>query len=305
MTRAAVVALTALVAAGCGRSRRPSPARDGGAPPPVAIAPIDAAPVREVVILRQVKVDVVAPSGAHAPAKDSMVARLSRLGDGAIATAADKPAGWGGRFGTLHATLTYDLGGTPRAPTVLMTVEAAIDLGEMLGVAARAAGEQAITAAGRAAAVDELAATLLDQVATELTNKLTVRAGTAAELAATATDTDPELAAWALELGGERHDPGLRAAASAALHQAPRLRTAAIQYLVALGDPSAVSDLAASVDFGDPDELAAIIEAVTSLGGQEARDFLEMMAAGATDADLAERAREGLRRLDRKEDAGR
>jgi hypothetical protein len=289
---------------GCGKASRSAPVRDGGRAQD-APARVDAAAVREVVILRQVSVDVVAPAGETGPAKDAIVARLSRLGTGVVPDAASVPAGWAGRFGTIRAVVTYDRGGTPRSPSILMTIEASLELdGDALGAAARAAGEGRVGPKGAPHAADDLAATLIDQVATELTSKLTLRAGTSADLVAAATGTDSEAAAWALELAGERQDPALRDAAIAALGQTLRSRTAAIQYLVALGDPATVNALTATVDFADQGQLAAIIEAVTAIGGQDAREFLELLASGATDSDIMARATDGLRRLDRREDAG-
>jgi hypothetical protein len=297
-------ALIALALAGCSRSHRsrtddgPSAVRDGA-------APIDAPPMREIVILRQVEVDVVAPGAQHQAGKDAVVARLRRLGPGVVDVPAGVPKGWAGRGGTIHAVLTYDRGGTAKAPSILMTAEVALDLdGDALGAAARAAGEARVDASGEAATVDALAATLVDQVATELTAKLTLRAGTSADLVAAVNGDDPEAAAWALELGGERGDPALKDAALEDLKGSVRARTAAIQYLVALGDPSTVPALTATVDFADRDQLAAIIEAVTAIGGQDARDFLDMLSAGATDSETMDRAKDGLRRLDKREDAG-
>lgn len=311
MIRAAVVvAVAVLGAAACGRSHKPAAHGDGDGAAAVG-AVRDAAPavappeVREVVILRQVQVDVVAPGAQHQAGKDPIVARLRRLGPGVIADYPDAPHGYAVRGGALHAVVTYDRGGTAKVPTILMTAEVALDLdGDALGVAARAAGEARIGAAGEAGTVDELAATLVEQVATELTTKLTLRAGTSADLVAATAGADPEAAAWALELGGERGDPALRDAAIKALGGSLRARTAAIQYLVALGDPSTVPALTAAVDFADRDQLAAIIEAVTAIGGQDAHDFLDMLASGATDSDTMDRARDGLHRLDKREDAG-
>jgi len=297
-------ALIALAIAGCSRSHR-SRTDDGPRAVRDAALAIDAPPMRELVILRQVEVDVVAPGAQHQAGKDAVVARLRQLGPGVVSAPASPPQGWAGRGGTLHAVLTYDRGGTAKAPTILMTAEVALDLdGDALGAAARAAGEAKVDASGEAATVDDLAATLVDQVATELTAKLTLRAGTSADLLAAVHGDDPEAAAWALELGGERGDPALKDFAIESLGTSVRARTAAIQYLVALGDPSTVPALTSTVDFADRDQLAAIIEAVTAIGGQDARDFLDMLSAGATDPETMDRAKDGLRRLDKREDAG-
>jgi hypothetical protein len=297
------VVLIGLAFGGCS-SKRAAPARGEDA----AVAMIDAAPapeVRELVVLRRITVDVTAPQGAPAPSEDAIRTRLGRLGGGVVATADARPPGTAARTGTLDAVLTYDRGGTPKAPSILMTIEASLDLGDALGVAARAAGERAVEKAGEAAAVDALASTLVEQVATELAAKLALRALTSTELVAAAAgiESPSELAAWTLELGAERRIAALRPTAEAALAAKPRsarMDRAAIQYFVALGDPTAVPLLADSADFNDPAELASIIEAVTALGGDEAIEFLEMLAAGSTDVGLAERAKQGIERIRRR-----
>jgi hypothetical protein len=300
MTRIGIAVLAAAaIAIACGK-RKPAPSGDAA-----AVIAIDAPAAPELVVIRRVDVDVVAPSGEDRPSRDQLAAVLGALGSGTIAESAPLPAGVVARQGTLRATVTWDLGGTTPAPTVLMTIEATIELsGGVLGVAARAAGEAAIEKkAAKGEVADRLAAKLAEQVAGELKTKLQLRAGPTSELVNAATTAETEVAAWALELAAERRDPQLRAAAVAGLRANPRLRAAAIQYLVALGDPANVKPIADAADFASPDELATIIEAVTALGGDEARAFLEMMAAGASDRDLGQRAKDGLERIDRREDA--
>jgi hypothetical protein len=302
----------------CGKPSKPARRDDAAGAVRDAAAVRDAREVREVVILREVDADVVAPSDGPRPDAAVIAARLRRLGAAVVATAADVPGGWAGRGGELEAVATYDLGGSARAPLVLMTVEATLALdGDALGAAARAAGERPV-GANRQAAVDGLAAALVEQVAGELEAKLTLRAaprtalldaaraavGTGARDAGPDDKTVTELGAWALELAAERGDGALRDVAIAALGRPTRLRSAGIQYLVALGDPSTVQALATSVDFADGEAMAQILEAITAIGGDDARAFLEMMAAGATDDDIRQRAQDGLRRLDRRQDAG-
>ena len=327
MTRGWAVAVACGLAIGaCGKPRKAARRDDAAGAVLDAAVKRDAREVREVVILRDVDVDVVAPSDGPRPDAAVIAARLRRLGTAVVATAKEVPAGWAGRGGTLEAVVTYDLGGSARAPLVLMTVEATLALdGDALGAAARAAGERPVGGA-RVAAVEGLAASLVEQVAGELEAKLTLRAAPRAALidAARAAvgmvtrDAGPavvdektvlELGAWALELAAERGDGALRDVAIAALGRSTRLRTAGIQYLVALRDPATVQALAASVDFADPEEMAQVIEAVTAIGGDDARAFLEMLAAGASDADEAARpgrpapalkqraAADGLRRV--------
>jgi hypothetical protein len=306
------------MAIACGKPSKPA-RRDDAAPAVTDAGPRrDAREIREVVILRDVDVDVVAPAEGPRPDAAVITARLRALGPAVVAAADQVPAGWAGRGGTIETVVTYDLGGSARAPLVLMTVEAMLALdGDALGAAARAAGERPV-GGSRPEAVLGLATTLVEQVAGELEAKLALRAAPRAALidAARAAIADAprdagtngkaavELGAWALELAAERGEGALRDVAIAALARPTRLRTAGIQYLVALRDPATVQALAASVDFADPEEMAEILEAVTAIGGDDARAFLEMMATGATDDDLRRRAEDGLRRLDRRQDAG-
>jgi hypothetical protein len=294
VTRTLVALALSISALACS-SKKPPPKRDDA-----ATASIDAGQP-ELVVIRRVDVAIVAPPGEDHPTRDRIAAAFANLGDGTRAEGAPLPAGTIARPGTLRADLTWDVGGTDPAPLVLMTIEATIDLdGGVLGVAARAAGE-APTGKDHGPAADALGDHLASQVAGELTRKLALRAGPPGDLARVATTAEVELAAWAIELAAERRDPNVRAAAVAGLGASPRLRAASIQYLVALGDPENVKHIAHAADFASPDELATIIEAVTALGGEEARAFLEMMAAGASDPDLAERAQQGLDRIDRRE----
>jgi hypothetical protein len=50
---------------------------------------------------------------------------------------------------------------------------------------------------------------------------------------------------------------------------------------------------------GDRLHLFAVIEAVSTLGGEEAVDFLEFVASGHPDGKVRDRAKEGLERLKR------
>jgi hypothetical protein len=115
--------------------------------------------------------------------------------------------------------------------------------------------------------------------------------------------SDPSLVRWALTVAAER-GPGDDAVARAALIEAiggtlsgePDVLDAAIAALVALGDRRAVNRLTAIADLGDDVTLVRIIDAVTRLGGDDARDFLQVMTSHH-DADVARAARLGLAAL--------
>lgn len=127
------------------------------------------------------------------------------------------------------------------------------------------------------------------------------RADDAAVLVALASDDVREIP-WALELAADRRLPGAFDRAVALLG-APDLavRGAALRVLVALRDLRAVKSLARAADFADADTMRSLIEAVTAIGGPEAVEFLELVASGHSDADMRQRAEEGLDRLGRRQ----
>ena len=109
---------------------------------------------------------------------------------------------------------------------------------------------------------------------------------------------DPSMRIWALQLAAER---GLRDAVPAAIEALDanddELRAAAVSVLVELRDARAVSALVKHVDFNSHEDLRVAMEAITAIGGDEAEEFLEFVASGHSDPELAERATESLRRL--------
>ncbi|HVV86707.1 MAG TPA: hypothetical protein VHE35_26800 [Kofleriaceae bacterium] len=98
--------------------------------------------------------------------------------------------------------------------------------------------------------------------------------------------TDPAAARWALEVAADR-DPPTDGAARVALINAiaphlagdPDVRDAAIDALVATHDPHAVAPLTAITDVDDEAALIRIIAAVARLGGDDARDYLQVMTS--------------------------
>jgi hypothetical protein len=122
---------------------------------------------------------------------------------------------------------------------------------------------------------------------------------------------DPALARWALVVLAGRPapaDPGARLALVDAiapwLAGAPDVRDAAIAAVVALGDPRAVARLTAATDVGDEAAIIRVIDAVTRLGGDDARDYLQVMTSHR-DGGVARAAKVGLAALALDDDAAR
>jgi hypothetical protein len=79
------------------------------------------------------------------------------------------------------------------------------------------------------------------------------------------------------------------------------VRDRALGALVEIGDRRAVKALTKQTKFQDLDGMHKIIDAIGSLGGEEARSYLEFVASGHEEPDIREQAKEALDRLRRKE----
>jgi hypothetical protein len=79
------------------------------------------------------------------------------------------------------------------------------------------------------------------------------------------------------------------------------IRDAALGAVVALGDRSAIKALAESHQMRNTYEMRKVIDAVGSLGGQEARDYLSFVSDNHDDSDIREMAKAALERLVKRE----
>jgi HEAT repeat protein len=82
-------------------------------------------------------------------------------------------------------------------------------------------------------------------------------------------------------------------------HQDEQISDRAIGALVAIGDRAAVKPLTRLSSFQDTARMAKVLDAIGSLGGQEARDYLEFVSSGHEDADIRNLAAEALERMSR------
>lgn len=74
------------------------------------------------------------------------------------------------------------------------------------------------------------------------------------------------------------------------------VREQAVATLVALGDPRGVDPLTKIAEFADHETMHMVLEAVSVLGGQDAIDYLEFVAAGHSDPEVKARANKALER---------
>jgi hypothetical protein len=75
------------------------------------------------------------------------------------------------------------------------------------------------------------------------------------------------------------------------------MRDAALGAVVAMGDRSAIKALADSRQMRDSYEMGKVVDAVASLGGQEAKDYLSFVAETHDDPDIRKMANAALLRL--------
>jgi hypothetical protein len=81
------------------------------------------------------------------------------------------------------------------------------------------------------------------------------------------------------------------------------LRDTAIGALVEIGDKSAVRPLLDSVAFHEQDEMGKIVEAVATLGGDEAKSYLQFVSKSHPEPAIRDEAEKALHRLEQRASA--
>jgi hypothetical protein len=314
VARLALIAL--VLGAACGKhASEPATGSASAAPPidaaPVAAAPDAAGPPTGPIVIDRVSVrtdDAVLDANTLAGAlRDSMLNTDAFVGADHAGAPAKVEV-------TLAATVRAADAGKHQPPVAVVAAE--VDLHWLSGIAsvdepaphAHLAIERALAGAAaahpddavRALATDVMTAAGRDLAAREHERLLPVTA-----LGPLLASADEQQVTWALDLAGAHKARALVKDITPLVKRPPPVRDAAIAALVAIGDPSAVSAIAGAVDFDDREQLTTAIEAAIALGGPDADDFLEMIATGHHDSDLASRAKEGLERIARRNpDAG-
>jgi hypothetical protein len=80
-----------------------------------------------------------------------------------------------------------------------------------------------------------------------------------------------------------------------------RLRDAALGALIAMRERRAVAELTRNRSMRDRHEMRKVLEAISILGGDEARDYLSFVAASHDDEEIRKLAADAKARLDRRE----
>ena len=306
--RAGALVASALIAIGCGRrAAGPAPGKDAAVD--AAVAP----PRATIAVLDNVAVELHgrAERVIDPRALGRSVARcLIESGAPLVALAEQAPADEVAR----HLALTVDVAvHEPDAGQVELgvTIDAASRWRDdpvapaptaiLTGAATPRTGAPADVDAADAA-VAAVVLELEPRVCTELGVALGIWA--TEDLRPALAAADPDQVRWALQVLAGR-PPGqaelervaLINAIAPHLGDAPPVRDAAIAALAATGDPRAVAPLTAITDVGDEATLVRIIEAVARLGGDDARDYLQVLTSHR-DGKVARAARFGLAALD-------
>ena len=124
--------------------------------------------------------------------------------------------------------------------------------------------------------------------------------GNVGEIAAALQSTDNELRVEALRIVAARN---LREESSSVLRllsdEDENVRDAALGTLVALGERGAVKVLADSRQMRDAREMRKILDAIATLGGREAQEYLSFVAETHDDEEIRGIAKEALEHLSR------
>jgi hypothetical protein len=157
-----------------------------------------------------------------------------------------------------------------------------------------------------AAAFGQLAKRAIGEAAHTLGDQLKLLGTPSARLIEVVADrkADGELRGVAAQLLGGRHERTAVPALIELLKEKDRpaeLRDQAIGALVELGDRRAVRPLLDSARFGDEIEMGKIVEAVAALGGDEAKSYLQFVAATHGEARIQAEAKAALHHLEQRE----
>jgi hypothetical protein len=310
----AALALLLAVAACKGASRKPA----GDTGEPVVATPVEsvvAEPARsgpETIVVSRVEIKIVDPQ--KGPARELYPRELAKQLGGQlsqspffVARTADVPEGHEARLATTQVRVSYDLVDSKErgGRVAVVAVESEINWDDPragdLAPAENVFVERLLDPAERRNEDGVLATLVADslvQVGHGLIAKEQVRAGGVEGIEQALASADVDLVLWALDLIAERRLAEVFDQVVAGLESTDDVvRNRALTALVALGDRRAVDALARRAKFDDHDFMHMVIEAVSALGGDDARDYLEFIASGHPERSVRKRAGEGLERL--------
>ena len=196
--------------------------------------------------------------------------------------------------GTLHAFVAAKLIPVAAEPGALSFEQAAAAEGVYDG--------DKDSAGGRTQARQRHAEHALEDVVRGLGARLKLAYGSSADLNRALDGKDEDLRDEAMRIASERRDRGLTDQVVKLLKESgsdQATRDRAIGTLGAIGDPRAVHPLTEAAQFRDWSELPKVLDARASIGGPEARAYLEFVATGHESDEIREMAKRALEHLQR------
>lgn len=315
--RACVLVLVIAATGACKRSRSVSSVSDDARSESPPSAPFDAgaaASMPERIIIDQVELRTVEPRDGrerelYPRELAKQLGRQLAQSPFFVADAGDVPLGHRGRLATVDVSIGYDFVDSPErgGRVMVAAIESRVAWKEPgatdLAPAANVLAERLLTPGEREREDSLLAAFVAEalmQIGHGLVAKEQVRTGGVEGIAQALAGSDPDNVLFALDLVAERRQVELLDAVVATLASPePTIRNRSLGTLVELGDARAVDALAKRAAFGDHELMRMVIEAVSALGGEDAREYLEFVASGHPDETLRELARDGLERVQR------
>jgi len=294
--------------AACAACKR-TPAATADAPPP------DAGATREVVRIQQISIEAAAwPEGAGPPLEDRVLAGrvwegLSQSPDFEAVGRQGVPDG-GAAVRRRRAKMRVVYGVEEIAAglrgTATLTVDWSDDLeGPELWSAVACEGGPPKDRKHFEAPAAALVECAIERAAHDLVEKERLRHADLPAVLAALDNPEPEIRQVAYAAIGDRHLVGALPRLVELLQSPDELvRDGAIGALVALRDRRAVKPLTQLAEFKDLDLMRRIIDAVGAIGGDEAHDYLELVATGHQVPIIRELAQQALARMERKADAG-
>jgi len=306
--QAALICAAAAIWAGCKRApAAPDAARVASVP--------DAGPTRELIRIQQISVEAAAwPEAAGPPPEERILAGriwegLSPSGDFEALGRRGLPDSGPGtlrrraRLRTVYGV--EELGPAIRGVATL-TIEWADDLeGPELWSSVACEGEAPKDRRRLGDVAGALVECAVTRGATDLVAKQQIRRGDLPVVLKALDDPDPSVRQVAFGAIAERHLVEAMPHLVRLLQSKEELvRDGAIGALVALRDRRAIKPLTDLAAFKDLDLMRRIIDAVGSIGGDDAHAYLELVASGHDVPIIRELAQQALDRMNRRSDGG-
>jgi hypothetical protein len=265
----------------------------------------DAAVASGPLLLHQVEArDRTAPGARIAGITDADLGRWlrARISRSAALRLVEKPT-----RGSYRLTLELGLGvredDDPPSRVVLASARAVVP-GEPEGLVLQASTVAPFKPAGKGAPEQKALRTVVEGVADDLVFQAEAALAPEGKLVTLLRKTkDVSRLAAAVEIAAFRRLRGTVPPLCELLgREEKEVADRAIGALVAIGDRRAVKPLTrVAKTFRDTAQMAKVLDAIGTLGGQEARDYLEFVASGHDDADIRNLASEALERMNRAE----